>query len=281
MGSKQSAEKKVFGSAEVLNQPIIEWMEKKPAKPSVIPSIEEKSDGEIEITTDPQKAKVMEKQLRKKAKEIGIDSKDNYNFAFIGAVGVGKTTMINSLLGVFGGVDEFESTKVITPYAHPTYKIVFWDFPGCGTTDVPSDKYFANYFVDRNYCVFDHLIIVVGERLTLIELKIAKQAKTFGIPFDFVRSKADNDLSQLRKGKMKNATNDEIKAAYRKQINDNFVEQTAKVGMQLNKEIYIVSWPGFDFENVHFEEDYVALNEMDERKVIQLIMEASIRRRND
>lgn len=75
----------------------------------------------------------------KARKEKGIDAFKFYNVGFVGAAGVGKSSLINGLCGREDDdegaayVDIAEATQDLNSYSHPMIQsIKFWDMPGKG-----------------------------------------------------------------------------------------------------------------------------------------------------
>ena len=97
-----------------------------------------------------------------RGKKWRFDEKRNFNFAVVGCSGVGKSTFINSLLGlmphqpgaahVSAGV---EGTLVMQPYCLPGFPFIrIWDIPGGSGIDRPADSYFDMHCID----LFDEVL---------------------------------------------------------------------------------------------------------------------------
>jgi hypothetical protein len=69
-------------------------------------------------------------------------------------------------------------------------KIQFWDMPGWGTDDVPTESYIDQYGLPW----FDGVIILYTRRLYSMEKFVANQCEEHEIPYYFVRSQADLDI---------------------------------------------------------------------------------------
>ena len=73
---------------------------------------------------------------------------DKLNIAFIGERGCGKSTLINSIRGLYPTdpgaalVDIIECTTDPTPYTHPNnVNLLLWDLPGVNTPNYTLDAY--------------------------------------------------------------------------------------------------------------------------------------------
>jgi GTP-binding protein EngB required for normal cell division len=133
---------------------------------------------------------------------MGIDVVKNYNFAFVGQSGSGKSSLINAVRGIgdtepdSATVGEIETTASVKSYwfRNNDY-VVLWDLPGAGTTQHPS----ATYFEDKALFAFDCLIIVSSERLLEVDIQIAVEATKRNVPVFFVRNKFDNSFNSCKK----------------------------------------------------------------------------------
>ncbi|KAL0482543.1 hypothetical protein AKO1_014435 [Acrasis kona] len=111
------------------------------------------------------------------------------NIAFAGTSGIGKSTMINSLRGLKEGdegaakCDYDECTMEVARYPLCSH-IDLWDLPGAGTVRHPS----AGYFDDKHLFIMDAIVIVVRNRLSEIDMEIARRARNERIPYFFVRN---------------------------------------------------------------------------------------------
>jgi len=127
--------------------------------------------------------------------------KENYNFAFVGPSGSGKSSLINALRRLEEGSPEFaevgenETTQERRSYKHPTLpRVLFWDLPGGATEKHRA----ATYFEDNALDAFNSLVLVCAGRFTELDVDIAKQAMTKQIPVLFVRTKVDADIQNKR-----------------------------------------------------------------------------------
>lgn len=192
-------------------------------------------------TPPPQSGKTKEEMIKEARTKYGIDVVNCYNFAIVGQAGSGKSSLVNSFRGLRPGspnaakVGEVECTTNPTAYVHPEQPhIVFWDLPGGGTQNHPSETYFD----DKCLYAFDCLMVVTNQRFTQIDLDIASLAKQWGVPVFFVRSKSDMDLESKfwNKGLSKEAAIQELIS----EVGKNIRQQLQTVGMA-DRSIYIVS----------------------------------------
>lgn len=153
-----------------------------------------------------QKAKSSEEEIdtaemkRQEALERwGINSWTDYNVAFCGKVKVGKSTLLNVLLGKndtdegAAKVGRTQCTKTPCSYPHPDFSHVkIWDLPGSGTIDVPSATYFDHYFL----AAFDCIIIVFSE-MEETDHHLVDAIVNAGKPLALVRCKADEAWSSM------------------------------------------------------------------------------------
>ncbi|XP_077312852.1 interferon-inducible GTPase 5-like [Lithobates pipiens] len=132
------------------------------------------------------------------------------NIAVTGESGSGKSTFVNAIRGLDNDEEKgaaktgvTETTMEPKPYSHPQYKnVTFWDLPGIGSPNFnPNDYLKAVHFHQ-----YDFFIIMSSERFRHNDMELAKEIKSMGKKFYFVRSKVDADLhaSQIRRKKSYN-----------------------------------------------------------------------------
>lgn len=124
------------------------------------------------------------------------------NIAVTGMSGKGKSSLINALRNMdewnkgAAKVGEKECTTECRPYPHPVYNnFRLWDVPGAGTTAFPQETYLEKIEVDR----YDFFMILSTERINKIELWLAQEIKRRNKRFYFVRTKIDQDMSNIQR----------------------------------------------------------------------------------
>ncbi|XP_051878028.1 interferon-inducible GTPase 5-like [Pristis pectinata] len=122
------------------------------------------------------------------------------HIAVTGESGTGKSTFINSMRGLRSKDKDgaktgtTETTMEPTPYKHPSFpKVCFWDLPGVGTLKFPVKDYLNKMQFDR----YEYFIIISRGRFTENDANLAKEIKSMGKKFYFVRTQIDNDLRSL------------------------------------------------------------------------------------
>ena len=84
-----------------------------------------------------------------------------------------------------------ETTRTVKEYDHPKNpKVKFWDLPGIGTRNFPSEQYSKLVNLER-YHLF---LIFTVSRFTEYDLQLAREIKSMGKNFFFVRTKIDVDV---------------------------------------------------------------------------------------
>lgn len=132
---------------------------------------------------------------------------DHLNFGVAGIAGCGKSSLINVFLGLRNkdigaaptGVKE--TTLKIARYPDPSNlplrKLRVWyDIPGAGTQDIPAWQYFNQL----GLFLLDVIIVVIGDRVTQIDIDILYHCRLFKIPSVIVRSKADQHIRNMMQG---------------------------------------------------------------------------------
>ncbi|XP_006811083.2 interferon-inducible GTPase 1-like, partial [Neolamprologus brichardi] len=133
---------------------------------------------------------------------LGMDN-ITLNIAITGDTGSGKSTFVNAFRELSDGDEGAaptgvkETTSEVTEYTHPNYpNVKFWDLPGVGTRNFPSDTYLERVGFEK----FDFFIIVSAVRFRENDVKLAQEIQRMKKKFYFVRSKIDNNIrSEKRK----------------------------------------------------------------------------------
>jgi len=126
------------------------------------------------------------------------------NWAVVGRVGVGKSTLINALRGLRARSPEAapvgvgHTTKRPRPYqfvgevATITRNMArIWDLPGAGTKEWP----YLSYVRDAGLRHFDGVILVTSGAFTEVEAELMLQLVDFKVPYYIARNKVDQDIT--------------------------------------------------------------------------------------
>uniref|UniRef100_A0A3Q3CJD3 IRG-type G domain-containing protein n=1 Tax=Haplochromis burtoni TaxID=8153 RepID=A0A3Q3CJD3_HAPBU len=124
------------------------------------------------------------------------------NIAITGETGSGKSTFVNAFRGLSDDEEGAaptgvtECTMEVKEYFHPNYpNVKFWDLPGVGTPNFPSDTYLESVGFEK----FDFFIIIAAARFKENDVKLAQEIQRMKKKFYFVRSKIDDDINAERK----------------------------------------------------------------------------------
>lgn len=181
-------------------------------------------------------------------------SPTHFSFAVAGIAGSGKSSLINIFLDLpdtdphAAPTGVVETTAEIRRYPDPGHEpprkwTVWYDIPGAGTLNIPGWQYFNQQCL----YVFDLIIVLVGDRMTQVDLEIIKNCQLFQIPTFIVRSKADQYIrNTLRSNGFESEYN--IPADRRAHFrNDYIIKTRASIASQLvqaglpQQRVYIVS----------------------------------------
>ncbi|XP_065434889.1 interferon-inducible GTPase 5-like [Chrysemys picta bellii] len=138
-----------------------------------------------------------------KAKEaLEMADKITLNIAVTGESGCGKSSFVNAIRGLGDTDDDAadtgvnETTMQPTAYPHPSYpNVIVWDLPGIGTPKFKSDTYLEQVGFSR----YDFFIIISCTRFRTHDIELAQEIQRQGKKFYFVRSKADQDLTNEKR----------------------------------------------------------------------------------
>jgi small GTP-binding protein len=126
-----------------------------------------------------------------------------YNWAITGRVGVGKSTLINSLRGLrasdFGAakVGVCQTTDRATPYMYSKELggiadvVRLWDLPGSGSPEFPLETYIKN--MGLRY--FDGVILLTSDAFYEHDLTLMRTLRKYGVPVYIVRNKIDQAIA--------------------------------------------------------------------------------------
>lgn len=181
-------------------------------------------------------------------------SPTHFSFAIAGVAGSGKSSLINIFLGLpnydpgAARTDVVETTSEIRRYPDrgeepPRKWTVWYDIPGAGTLNIPGWQYFNQQCL----FVFDLVIVLVGDRMTQVDLEILKNAKLFDIPTFIVRSKADQYIRNSMKSDGYESGDDmpencraQFRRDYIRKTRQSFEGQLRQAGLPKQR-IYLVS----------------------------------------
>lgn len=165
--------------------------------------------------------------IAKVRSDLGIDIETQYNLAFVGLAGTGKSSLINAMRGVDDSskgaarVSVVECTSIATRYWDPdSPHICFWDMPGAGTEREGLNGYFSKWHL----YAYDCLLITTNDRITVADMELADMAAMYSIPVALVRNKIDTSL-KARQYKNKGADMDSLKIQLREEIVEDFASQ--------------------------------------------------------
>ncbi|CAG2205102.1 unnamed protein product [Mytilus edulis] len=152
--------------------------------------------------------------------------------------GMGKSTFINLVRDVnhgdpgFADVGFGDCTSSQTEYKHPRNEhISFVDFPGFGT-----DTFTKKMFSDRyDLCVFDFCLVFIESVIMEDDVWIVKKLKAHGIPYCFIRSKIDVNISMAEHmGKKENEVVNEIRKILQTKISKHDVLSGSRIFLVSN-----------------------------------------------
>lgn len=159
-------------------------------------------------------------------------------FAVTGRSGMGKSTFINLVRDVNHGDTDFakvgygDCTSSQTEYKHPRNEhISFVDLPGFGT-DTFTKKMCSDSYDLR---VFDFCLIFIDSVIMEDDVWIVKKLKENGIPYCFIRSKIDANISMAEPmGKKENEVVNEIRKILQTKISKHDVLSGSRIFLVSN-----------------------------------------------
>jgi small GTP-binding protein len=126
-----------------------------------------------------------------------------YNWALTGRVGVGKSTLINSLRGLkpsdigAAKVGVCQTTDRATPYTYPRELLSIgdlvrlWDLPGTGSIEFPLETFIQK--MGLRY--FDGIILLTSDAFYEQDLQLMRKLLDYGVPVYVVRNKIDQAIA--------------------------------------------------------------------------------------
>ena len=126
------------------------------------------------------------------------------------AFSVGKSTIINTMRALkpsdsgAATVNIIECTNTVNEYPDPKNpNVIYYDFPGVGTSKFPRDKYFENIKKvtkdEIDIKQYDFFMIISADRFTENDLWLAKELERMEKPFYFIRTKIDRSLEDRKR----------------------------------------------------------------------------------
>nr|XP_033819424.1 interferon-inducible GTPase 5-like [Geotrypetes seraphini]XP_033819425.1 interferon-inducible GTPase 5-like [Geotrypetes seraphini]XP_033819426.1 interferon-inducible GTPase 5-like [Geotrypetes seraphini] len=150
------------------------------------------------------------------------------DIAITGESGAGKSSFVNALLGLkdddpgAAEVGVVECTRVPQEYIHSKYSNVkIWDLPGIGT---PMFKA-VDYLERVNFHIYDFFILLASERFKENHIKLAKDIGKQGKNFYFVRTKVDNDVFSMKRGRRQPVDEEAILETIRENCQKNLEQE--------------------------------------------------------
>jgi len=158
-----------------------------------------------------------------------------FHCAIAGEVGVGKSSLINAFRGLRDGdigsaaTDITEWTLMFGRYANanPQIPYVWYEIPDAGTLRVPD----WHYFNTQGLYVFNCVIVMFDDRLTMTDIAILTNCRRFNIPTRIVRSRADQHIRNIISCNMghDDEDNEDQKEKLYPVAQQQFIEETRRI----------------------------------------------------
>eukprot|EP01055_Gregarina_sp_Pseudo9_P000711 Gregarina_sp_Pseudo_9__710@NODE_1451_length_1587_cov_16_846253_g1348_i0_p1_GENE_NODE_1451_length_1587_cov_16_846253_g1348_i0NODE_1451_length_1587_cov_16_846253_g1348_i0_p1_ORF_typecomplete_len464_score19_33IIGP/PF05049_13/6_1e33RsgA_GTPase/PF03193_16/0_00071RsgA_GTPase/PF03193_16/2_4e02MMR_HSR1/PF01926_23/0_00012ABC_tran/PF00005_27/5e03ABC_tran/PF00005_27/0_00089Dynamin_N/PF00350_23/0_012FeoB_N/PF02421_18/0_0023AIG1/PF04548_16/0_031PduVEutP/PF10662_9/5_4PduVEutP/PF10662_9/17GBP/PF02263_19/0_043A len=143
------------------------------------------------------------------------------NFAYVavvGAIGTGKSSLINSVRGLRKrdsgaapvksyGLSGKDDSRRLVAYSAPKNSLIFFEVPGFGDMD----NLRWNFFEDQSLFAYDAVVLLWESRLTDTDSSIIANSLSLNVPLMLVRTKADSDIKNQQedaKGNLENVMRD-------------------------------------------------------------------------
>ncbi|KAM5132031.1 interferon-inducible GTPase 5-like [Mantella aurantiaca] len=198
------------GVIESTKNPTSYLLPRKPSEMDSLESLDIISDEEVNEIRAALENGDLYKATEKLSESLQDIENAQLNIAVTGESGSGKSTFVNAIRGLDNDEEEgaaktgvTETTMKPKAYQHPQYNnMTIWDLPGIGSPNFKASDYLQEVDFDR----YDFFIIMSSERFRQNDMELAKQIKSMGKKFYFVRTKVDSDLnaSQIRRKKSYN-----------------------------------------------------------------------------
>ncbi|XP_062996366.1 interferon-inducible GTPase 5-like [Elgaria multicarinata webbii] len=204
------------------------------------------------------------------AKPPQFFSNTSLNIGFVGELGSGKSSLINTMRGLTVNDPGAAETGIqmttleVKEYPHPVLPgVTLWDLPGKGASPFGEDPFAKKVDLNR----FDFFIIVGFQRFRSIHAELVHEIQKMGKRFYFVRTKADLDLEASRRQRPSEYNEEKILLVIRKDCRDSLMSEGVS-----NPQVFIVS----NWESDRF--DFPRLQETLKNDLLELKQEAFLLR---
>ena len=131
-------------------------------------------------------------------------------------------------------------TSECDPYTHPSNeKITFWDVPGIGTPNFPSN--IKEYGKKIDIKKYDAFLFICQKRFTDNDLALVKEARSLKKPFFFIRTHVEQDVRNAERSTKKNEheTLKELRENCHKHLKEFFNKNPSEV-LFTEDDIYLI-----------------------------------------
>ena len=160
-----------------------------------------------------------------------------FHCAIAGVAGAGKSSLINAFRGLRNG-DTGSATTGVTETmlvlgrhanSNPQEPYVWYEIPDTGTLRIPGWRYFNT----QGLYVFNCIIVMFDDRLTMTDIAILTNCRRFNIPTRIVRSKADQHIRNIMSCDMGYDSDDDENEDQKKKLypvaRQQFIEETRRI----------------------------------------------------